>query len=208
VRLAGVDGCRAGWVLATRDGAEVVASLDAVADRYDRVGVDMPIVLVDTWGRSCDGEARRLLGRRASTIFSTPPRPLLTHTEYSTANAASKQLFGRGLTRQAFNLLPKMREVGALAARRPGLLLEIHPECSFRTMAGHDLRPKRTDAGFVERRGLIESRFGPVVTRVSGAARDDVLDAYAVLWSVERHERGEHITLGGDGDGQPMTIIV
>jgi predicted RNase H-like nuclease len=168
----------------------------------------MPVTLANTWGRRCDDDARHLLRRRAATIFSSPPRPLLTHTEYAEANAASKQLFGRGLTRQAFNLLPKMREVDALAAQRPGFLLEIHPECSFRTMTGHDLPPKRTAAGFDERRALIEAVFGPVDTRLVGAARDDVLDAYAVLWSVERHRRGEHMTLGDETAEPAMVIIV
>lgn len=205
--LAGADGCRNGWVVATRKGARVIPTLAAIVDGYERIGVDMPVTLAATWGRRCDDEARHLLGRRASTIFSTPPRRLLTHMDYSEANAASKQLFGRGLTRQAFNLLPKMREVDAVAAQRPGLLLEIHPECSFRTMTGRDLPPKRTAAGFDERRALIEIMFGPVDTRLAGAARDDVLDAYAVLWSVERHQRGEHLTLG-DETGEPAMVII
>jgi predicted RNase H-like nuclease len=185
----------------------VIPTLAAALDGYERIGVDMPVILADTWGRRCDDEARHLLGRRAATIFSTPPRPLLTHTDYPTANAASKQLFGRGITRQAFNLLPKMREVDALAARRPGLLLEIHPECSFRMMVGRDLPPKRTAAGFEERRVLVEAVFGRIDTRLAGAARDDVLDAYAVLWSVERHRRGEHLMLG-DATGEPAMVIV
>ena len=206
--LAGADGCRGGWVVATRHDARVIPSIAEVVDGYGRIGVDMPVVLADTWGRRCDDEARRWLARRASTIFTAPPRPLLTHTDYAQANAASRELFGRGLTRQAFNLLPKMREVVALASDRPGILLEVHPECSFRAMTGHDLAPKRTSAGFDERRTLIESVFGPVDTKLPGAARDDVLDAYAVLWSVERHARAEHFVLGDDSDGQAMVIIV
>jgi len=212
--LAGADGCRGGWVVATRHDVRVIPTLGAVVEQYERIGVDMPVALADTWGRRCDDEARRLLARRASTIFTAPPRPLLTHTDYAQANAASKELFGRGLTHQAFNLLPKMREVVALALERPGVLLEVHPECSFRTMTGHDLASKRTPAGFAERRVLIESVFGTVDTKLSGAARDDVLDAYAVLWSVERHQRGEHLVLGDErdgpvaGQGQAMVIIV
>jgi predicted RNase H-like nuclease len=198
VMLAGADGCRAGWVLATRQQARVIPSLASVAGEFERIGVDMPVALVDTWGRRSDYEARRLLARRASTIFPSPPRPLLGHTEYPQANAASKQLFGRGLTRQTFNLFPKVREVVALAEQRPDLLLEVHPECSFRTMTGHDLAPKRTANGFAERRELIVSLFGPIDTSLAGAARDDVLDAYAVLWSVERHARGEHVALGDE----------
>jgi predicted RNase H-like nuclease len=206
--LAGADGCRGGWVVTTRHDARVIPTLAAVVGCYERIGVDMPIALGDTWGRRCDDEARRLLARRASTVFTAPPRPLLTHTDYALANATSKELFGRGLTRQAFNLLPKIREVVSLAVDWPELMLEVHPECSFRTMTGHDLAPKRTAAGFEERRMLIEAQFGPVDTNLAGAARDDVLDAYAVLWSVERHHRGEHLVLGDDSDAPAMVIIV
>lgn len=201
---AGADGCRRGWVVATRSGVEVVTALADIADRHTVIGVDMPVVLADAWGRRCDDEARRFLGRRASTIFNAPPRSIVDHVDYAVCNAEARRRYGRAFSRQSFNLFPKIREMLALAADRPGLLLEIHPECSFRTLAGRDLAPKRTAAGFADRLALVRSVFGAVETRVPGAARDDVLDAYAVLWSVERYERGVHRVLGE----APMTIIV
>ena len=206
--VAGADGCRRGWAVATRDGVGVIPSLTVLTSQYARIGVDMPVTLSGTWGRRCDDEARRLLAGRAATIFSAPPRALIGFTDYPSANAACRDLFGRGLTRQTFNLLPKIREVDAIAQRHPGLLVEVHPECSFRVMSGRDLAPKRTPHGFAQRRALVEAEFGPVVTALPGAARDDVLDAYAVLWSAERYERGEHLVLGGTHAGDTSMVVV
>ena len=219
MKVVGADGCRGGWVLADRDGAEVVDRLDdIVADAtVVVVGVDMPIGLPREWGREADREARQLLGRPgASSVFPTPPRSLLTATTYATANQRSKSELGRGLTRQTYHLFERIREVDrlvtALAGAVPGdRLVEIHPECSFRVMAGARLPSKHTADGIERRRGLLLPRFGPVVdARPRGAAADDVLDAYAVLWSAERFARGEHLTLG-DGSvdelGLPMRIV-
>src|SRR5258708_3307138 len=76
---------------------------------------------------------------------------------------------------------------------------------------GWALAPRQGAAGvptLATRLVVSGSVFGPMDTKLSGAARDDVLDAYAVLWSVERHQRGEHVVLGDDTDGQAMVIIV
>lgn len=218
MRAVGVDGCRGGWVVADRDGVEVADRLDeVVADAtVVVVGVDMPIGLPGQWGRAADRQARQLLGRPgASSVFPTPPRSLLTATTYATANQRSKSELGRGLTRQTYHLFDRIREVDRLVTALTGTpgdrLVEIHPECSFRVMAGAALPSKHTAEGIERRRALLLPRFGPVVdARPKGAAADDVLDAYAVLWSVERFARGDHRTLG-DGSvdelGLPMRIV-
>src|SRR6266700_814257 len=78
--VAGVDGCRAGWLVVhggraavCTDFAEVLTALpdDAV------VAVDMPIGLVDEHepgGRAVDRAARARLGAKRSSVFSPPPR--------------------------------------------------------------------------------------------------------------------------------------
>ena len=90
-------------------------------------------------------------------------------------------------------------------------LVEVHPECSFRLMAGRPLPPKHSEVGYQERRRLLAPHFGPLVeARPAGAGRDDVLDALAVLWSTERFALGCHITHGDgepDARGLPMRIV-
>jgi len=221
MKALGADGCRGGWVVASRHGVEVLDRLDdIVADTTVAViGVDMPIGLPRDWGREADRQARQLLGRpRASSVFPTPPRSLLTATTYATANQRSWTELGRGLTRQTYHLFGRIKEVDLLvraamdaAARPRDRLVEVHPEGSFRVMAGAPLPSKHTAGGIARRRALLLPRFGPVIDdRPTGAAADDVLDAYAVLWSAERFAGGEHLTLG-DGSvdelGVPMRIV-
>ena len=173
----------------------------------------MPIGLPDEWWRAADAEARRFLGGgRASTVFPTPPRPLLHETDHGAANALSRRLFGRGLPRQSFHLLPRLRELDDLARTQgEDRLLEVHPECSFRALAGTALPSKHTLEGRLARQRLLGPLFGDLIdARPRGAQVDDVLDAFAVLWSVERFLRAEHIAHGDgarDRYGLPMRIV-
>jgi predicted RNase H-like nuclease len=176
------------------------------------IGVDMPIGLPTRWGREADRQARRfLVGGRASSVFPVPPRSLIEETDYARANRRSQQELGQGLSRQTFHLFDKIREVDALARSAPGRLVEIHPECTFRLLARAPLPSKRTAEGRRVRLELLQPLFGEVVTApLPGAGGDDVLDAFAVLWSAERYSRGEHLT-HGDGEldqhGLPMRIV-
>jgi predicted RNase H-like nuclease len=210
LRIAGIDGCRAGWVIAHDEGWDVVATLAEVIGDLDVIGIDMPIGLPPSWGRVADTEARRFLRGRASTVFPTPPRSLVAHTDYAVANAVSKREHGRGLTKQTFFLFPKIAEVDALAdPRQPDRLVEIHPECAFARMCGAPLPPKRTPAGGAARRDALERHLGTVPARRQGVDEHDVLDAHAVLWSARRFAAGAAVAFGGEHDarGLPMRIV-
>jgi predicted RNase H-like nuclease len=212
VRLVGVDGCRAGWVIAAAHGARVVRGFaELAADECDVVGVDMPVGLPDAWFRAADVQARAFLGPRASSIFPTPPRPLLGCDSYATANAMSKELFGKGLPAQSYQLFAKLREVDAVARSGRPRIVEIHPECSLRELSGMVLAPKRTLEGQRQRVEVLERVFGPIDLHLRGARPDDVLDAYAVLWSVRRYVTGRHRTFGDgatDRYGTVMQIVM
>lgn len=110
MRVLGVDGCRAGWVVAgAADGPVVVpAFVDVLALAGDDsiVGVDIPIGLAEAGPRACDMEARRLLGRgRGSSVFPAPSRSSLAWSTWADAT---------GMSRQTFNILAKVREVDAV----------------------------------------------------------------------------------------------
>ena len=207
----GVDGCRGGWVVAATTGVRVWRTFVEVLDeRADVVGVDMPVGLPDAFERAADRDARAFLRPRASSIFPTPPRSLLAYDTYDDANTASKAAFGRGLTRQTFSLFEKLREVDSAVRAGEKRVVEIHPECSFRALTGRVLAPKRTIEGLAQRVEALEPVFGPIDVRLRGAQRDDVVDAYAVLWSAVRYERGEHLTFGDgarDAFGTVMRIV-
>ena len=212
-RVAGVDGCRTGWVVATIDAVAVSRSFATIADaNFDVVAVDMPIGLPDTWGRAADRAARAYIRPRGACVFPAPPRPLLAFDTYADANAACKVTYEHGLTRQTFNLFPKLREVDAVIdATNQSRFAEASPECSFRALTGSVLPPKRTREGREARRAALEAEFGPIDRRLPGARTDDVLDAYALLWTACRYAAGTAVCLAGDetdGRGLVMRIVV
>jgi predicted RNase H-like nuclease len=211
--VAGVDGCRGGWVVATRQAWRVVPSFATIAHEFQLIGVDMPIGLPVAWHREADRAARAFIRPRGSCVFPTPPRRLVTHDDYAAANAASRARFGVGLTRQTFHLFPKIRDVDAAVDQESQhRYLEVHPECSFTALTGAVAPPKRTWEGRRHRCAALEAVFGPIDLPSSATVRpDDVLDAYAVLWTALRHQRGESIVLGGnetDATGLVMRIVV
>jgi predicted RNase H-like nuclease len=213
MEVYGLDGCPGGWVCASATGVTVVRNLSEVLQRTGAViGIDMPIGLPAGGARASDRLARQFLPGRASTIFSTPTRDLIDVGDYAATNAASRARHGRGISKQAFNLFARIRELDAfVTAADEERVAEIHPECSFRQMTGQVLVSKHTPAGLISRREAIVERFGEVPERVPGAKSDDILDAYAVLWSATRFSRGEHRTLSDgarDERGLLMRIVV
>ena len=163
--------------------------VEVLALGCDAVAVDMPIGLLDHGPRACDVEARRRLGPRRASVFPAPTRPMLTATSYADALAIA------GLSKQAFNLIPKIREVDAVMT--PGLqdkFVEVHPELCFSRLIGTPCRwPKRTADGRAERRAVVHPRID---RPPSGAAWDDVLDACALVETARRLVVGDVERLG------------
>ncbi len=158
------------------------ASLDLVG--AERIGVDMPIGLVDAGLRDADLAAKRAAGRASSSVFLTPPRPVLMAPSYPEANAVSRLLAGQGLSRQAWGLREKILELDALQPLGDAVV-EVHPEVTFRALARRDLPSKRTWEGLMERIALLRDVGVELPTRLAGGDRahpDDVVDAAAVAW--------------------------
>jgi predicted RNase H-like nuclease len=207
-----VDGCRGGWLGALVEGDRVgwlrlpdvdaVLSLEAAA-----VGVDMPIGLPDSGRRECDLLAKQLLGPAHPRVFLTPPRGVLAAASYAEAGPLHRGLVdGKGLSRQTWNLLDKVREVD-LRADDPRLI-EVHPELSFALLAGRVLPPKRTRAGRDQRLAALRAWL-PGLSGVP--AGDDAPDALAAAWSAARWLAGRARTLPEnsprDALGRPMRIV-
>jgi predicted RNase H-like nuclease len=217
--VAGVDGCRAGWVVALAPRArrgrvtlrlvariEDVLALSAVA-----TAIDIPIGLPDSGARACDVDARRLLGPRRSSVFPAPVRACVGAPTYAAALAAHRSADGRGLSKQAFHLLPKIAEVDmALSPHLQRVVGEAHPELAFARLAGAPLAPKRTSEGIAARRALLRAELGiesPVAPR--GSRVDDVLDAVVLTLTARRMAAGTANRLGDgaiDGTGLEMVI--
>jgi predicted RNase H-like nuclease len=155
--LAGLDGCRAGWVAAfvRSDGAGaqpcvVVRIVARVADVLTApeapavVAVDMPIGLPDRIGAEGRGPKRAirpLLGARHSSVFSVPPRAAIYAADFAAACAAALAASEppRKVSKQLFMIAPKIREVDELLRANPALaprVFEVHPELAFWRLNG------------------------------------------------------------------------
>lgn len=187
VAIAGVDGCRPGWVAVVRSPGflprcRVVGEFERLVDDLPPdavVAVDMPIGLPARTlhgGRGPETLVRRHLGARQSSVFSIPSRQAV-HAEpgpfadeearyaahrraSATARATSEP--PRGISIQAFGLFHKIREIDALLRRRPELrtrLVESHPEFAFWRLNGETpmTLPKKIK-GRVNPHGMNERR--------------------------------------------------
>jgi predicted RNase H-like nuclease len=232
---AGVDGCRGGWlVVLARYSPDAGGPLQtyvhlcpsfmavlAIQPEPRAIALDMPVGLLDgatPGGRECDRAARALLGRpRSSSVFSPPARPALANTGYR--NAIDRN--GGGMTKQAYNILPRIREVDAVMT--PALqarVFETHPELVFAQLGGAPMRhPKRTAAGARERLACLRKIWGEALPPVQAVrkelgrgrvALDDVLDACALAHAAACIVRGRARCLPGmvqrDAQGLRMEI--
>jgi predicted RNase H-like nuclease/chloramphenicol 3-O-phosphotransferase len=195
--VAGVDACPGGWAIAIwhDDGSvelvRVTRFAEAVGLAVSAIGVDIPIGAPKRPPRPADVEARRFVGPRASTVFPTPPRIVLNAPDYAEALRRHRELTGKGLSVQAFHLCRRMVEVEpyALADER---IVEVHPEVSFRELAGVPLaNSKHTAEGLEERRVLLEAAGITLPSPRRGIPLVDALDAAVAAWSAARWERGE-----------------
>jgi len=231
--VGGLDGCAAGWVLVTvpADGplagfgvdaldVSVVADLDSVvadlaSGRMVAAAIDIPIGLSARAPRACDVEARRLIGPRRSSVFPAPVRSVLDATSYGEACAISRATCGKAISKQLFNIVPKIRDVDLLQSPRlQAQLFEMHPELSFTVLAGAPMRStKRTPEGRAERVAALRTAFGdgPRLAELAeappaGAKRDDVLDAMVGTWTARRSVAGAHLRVGGELDERGLRM--
>ena len=228
-RVAGVDGCRDGWIVAVLlqgrlesfafapDFAAALAAHSGCA----RIGVDIPIGLperVPVGGRACEQEARALLGPRRSSVFPTPARAVLAARDYPAACALNRAHHERAkaLSKQTWFIVDKIAEVDRVLtpALQREQVHEIHPELSF--FALNDERPlshpKKSTLGCLTRLSLLEAAgvcdmaaLRAAAEALEGgpgerAALDDLLDALAVAWSARRALEGRARRLPAEGE--------
>lgn len=222
-RVIGVDACKKGWVAVDTAGRGFFGTdISAVVERAEAVGpvavvaIDIPIGLPTNGPRETDRLVRRLVGRRASSVFATPVRPALAAPTHAEATRLAVELTGKGISQQSYALGKKILEVDSWVRTATMTVIEVHPEVSFATIAGHALAHRKSSwAGSEERRALLAS-VGIAVPADIGlagemAASDDVLDAAAACWSAHRYAMGTALSYPAVpeefGDGGPPAAI-
>ena len=227
----GIDGCKSGWFyFRFDDELATFGVVDQLAELLDTLPddacalIDMPIGLRARGKRErqCDIETRQKLGPRRSSVFAAPLRPVLRAKDYATANAQQKRLSGRGLSRQSWNLVPKIRELDTLLlqqSRAQAIFHEAHPELLFAGLAGGPMsHPKKTRDGFTERMTILSILHPDAETLVASAflahggfeaARDDVVDAFVLALAARKREQllGLPAEAERDPKGLAMQIV-
>lgn len=163
--LAGMDGCRAGWIAVHADGSDCkvrdsvlatasVSLFTTIGEAVAALGpsaiiaVDMPMGLpeeITGSGRGPEQAVRPFLGARQSSVFSIPSRSAVYADTYGEACELAQKTSNppKKVSKQAFNLFPKIRELDRFllqAKTDPALagisVYECHPEFAF-TMLNH-----------------------------------------------------------------------
>ncbi len=213
--VAGVDGCPAGWLVVLRPLrsqepprahiAATFAEILALPEAPAAIAVDMPIGLPErsgVGGRPGDSEARAKLGARQSSLFALPARAAVMQQDFRRACEVALLHSDppRKVSKQMFNLFPKIREIDSLITPElQSRVVECHPEVAFWAM--NDQRsldePKKVksrphEPGLLLRRRLLAAAgFPPDFLankhfRPSDAGPDDLLDACACAWTAQR----------------------
>ncbi len=219
--LIGIDGCPGGWLqVSWAAPALPVTEVSKTLPKRpigSTIAIDMPIGLSVSEPRQCDLQGRDLLGARRSCIFPAPVRGALQHlNDYPSASAASFNACGKKMSKQTFFLMPKIAELDQIADES---FHEAHPELSFMDWGGGTpFLPKKTAEGKLQRAALIDSKWPgarekaeqDLGKKTGRWQTDDLLDAFAMLWTAERIAAGTAKILGSEIDptGKPMTISI
>ena len=210
--VLGVDGCPGGWVGALVRGRSVqwrvlpdaaaILDVDAAV-----IAIDIPIGLPEPgldYRRSADLEAREFLRPWAAgnAVFFTPVRQILEVDTYAEGNALSRQLTGKGLAKQTWNITGRISAVDSALGDPPDArVIEVHPEVSFRLLDETIDTAKRTARGIGQRISALTTCFDMTDALADvpvGPGLDDCLDACAAAWSAQRWAAGRARVFGAD----------
>ncbi len=210
--VIGIDGTSTGWVASIGSARNKVLSTIKFCEKLDRllsnypnsiVVIDMPIELnKKNYLRECDVLAKKYLGSNfQSSVFIPPLKRVLQCSTYQEANKLSKEITGRGLSKQAWYLKNKINEVRGVS-KIYSKVYEGHPECSFKMLKKETLIAKKKSVlGIFERLDLLKKAgLDPLSIRIeieknSKIKIDDVLDSMALFITALRIVEGNYLCL-------------
>jgi len=232
MKTAGIDGCKAGWLLISFTEGEKLydvlrnkEALKEAFESYDRIFIDMPIGLEEEkYHRECDELLRKKLGGEyASSVFTPPIRPALYAPTYVEANSIIFDYTEKKLSLQAWNIVPKIQMVDELLLDNKELrekVLESHPELLFQQFNGGMIYQKKNIKKGIKHRLELISREEKIAEdffrdikeeyRRNEVEEDDIVDAMALALSAKLSEEKGLKTLPEnpekDSEGQLKAI--
>lgn len=153
---------------------------------FDAIVINAPIGYptgVELGFRTCDREARELLGDRGNVITAVPGRSVFQE----------ERTFVEGLDAVTQVLLPRYRDVAnEMSPYRQRQVYEGNPELSFYQLNGGVamVNQKFREAGRIERRRLLESKLNGIQrvldAEIEGVREHHLIDVAVLVWSARR----------------------
>ena len=205
MKIAGVDGCRKGWIIIRNRKDEIdfhihksFSELMDMNQDLDRIFIDIPLGLPDRSNpRTIEKILRKELKSKAPSVFNVPVRDAVYETADKKAREINIEQTGKSLSIQSLNIRNKIKEVDLfLLSTSPGIeIYESHPEFVFsRLNPAREIifTKKSTKAGADERLKILENYEKGVrfllrkierETLRKDVRRDDILDAFCLFTS-------------------------
>lgn len=233
----GIDGCRGGWLfsLLSAKGHLKILLYHFLQDGLNHlskatsIAIDMPMGLVShpNEERICDALIRTELGHPfSSSVFNVPCRQAVYANNYREANNLNREICGKGLSVQSWNIAPKIKELDQYLANYPTLKLtmhESHPELCFKQLKGHSLsHKKKTAEGKEERLTLLNALFPDIKSSFivfrslrpkKDVGDDDMIDSMILAHNAQQIAAGNHkqfpadVVLDKNGIGMGVCVF-
>ena len=132
------------------------------------------------------------------------------------ASQINRDKTGRGLSQQAFGIIPKIKQVDdAITPECQHWAFEVHPEVCF--WALNNCRPmtqnKKTKDGAAERIAVLRPIFPEIEQQLANrphrVGADDLLDAAAAAWTALRlHQRQAECVCSPEVDEEGLAVTI
>lgn len=213
--VLGIDGCPGGWLVASCQAGsfsmELVRETEQLREKLETSAftfIDMPMGLLDEQSpRPCDRLLRNELGSGyAGSVFNVPVRSAVYANTYRQACTINEQAAGKKISRQVWNILPRIKRLDLLMRENRSLIpkvKECHPEFLFQLINNGNTPAykKKTKEGYSIRSTLL-GKYNIPVDRLEKVMEqrylkkevkpDDLLDALVLGLAAKLAVDGKH----------------
>lgn len=230
-KYIGIDGCPFGWCVAIYDqtlNIELYPDIQSVIEKYsdaDLMLIDIPIGLTSRgFERTLDTKVRGLLKpHKHFSVFTPPCREALSGLNYDDAKTINKEITGKKISKQSYNISNKIKEVDSAILSYKELipiLKEAHPELCFKYLNnGVPLKSSKKDKnGQTDRLGILRKYVPEINDFIESSLRwtkrkdvkiDDMIDAACLMvCALLSDNKVDFIGDQIDDAGIPVTMAV
>lgn len=199
MKFIGVDGCKIGWFFVGLNGnggwemgvVPRISKLSEAIKTCELTLIDIPIGLreEESQERLCDLSARKMLGKRRSSVFPVPCRLSINCVTYEEGNKVNYEYTGRKLAKQSWAIAAKIKEVDELLHDEDmkGKVREIHPEvCFWALNKGREMEDSKKKIEGIKQRRTVLSKYCQLTDAIINSAlkkylrkevaKDDIVD--------------------------------